>query len=65
MCMAFSHFQNINKATMDPDVVRAELEKARVHLQWHSKQYRKQLERNALFLHENLAYAIRLTCRVA
>ena len=34
MCIAFSNIQNLNKAKHDPNVVAAEIEKARVHLSW-------------------------------
>ena len=57
MCTAFSNLQNTNKARRDPEVLRAELGRARVHLQWCCKLYRKQLESDAYFLHEHPAYA--------
>ena len=57
MCTAFSNIQNLNKASRDPEVVRAELEKARVHLQWCCRLYQKQLDRGAYFLHEHPAGA--------
>ena len=53
MCTAFSNIQNLNKARRDPRVVEAELAKARVHLHWCCRLYRKQIARGAYFLHEH------------
>ena len=57
MRAAFSNLQNINRARRDPEGVRAELERARVHLRWCCKLYRKHVERNAYLLHDHPAYA--------
>ena len=53
MCTAFSHIQNLNKARRDPEVVRLEIVKARVHLAWCCRLYKKQVDRGAYFLHEH------------
>ena len=50
MCTAFSNIQNLNKAKRDPNVVAAEIEKARVHLKWCCH---LQVDRGAYFLHEH------------
>ena len=34
MCTAFSNIQNLNKAKRDPAIVKAEFEKALLHLRW-------------------------------
>ena len=45
MCTAFPNIQNLNKAKRDPAVVPAEIEKARVHLNWCCRLYQKQTDR--------------------
>ena len=53
MCTAFSNIQNLHKAKRDPQIVAAEIEKARVHLKWCCKLYQRQIDRGAYFLHEH------------
>ena len=49
MCTAFSNIQNLNKAKRDPNVVKAEIDKARLHLAWCCKLYQKQMDREDTF----------------
>ena len=42
MCTAFSNIPNLNKAKRNPAVVEAEIEKARVHLNWCCRLCQKQ-----------------------
>ena len=57
MRTAFSKIQNLNKARRDPAVVKAEYEKALVHLRWCCRLYQKQIDRGVSFLHEHPAGA--------
>ena len=57
MCTAFSNIQYLNKAKRDPEVVRRELAKACVHLNWCCHLYTKQMDRGAYFVHEHRAGA--------
>ena len=53
MCTAISNIQNLNKAKRDPEVVEAEMSKARTHLAWCCRLYQKEIDRGACLLLEH------------
>ena len=53
MCTVFWHIQNSNKANRDPKVVEHEVVRARVHIAFWFKLYKKQIDRGASLLHEH------------
>ena len=57
MCTAFCLWQKLNALKRDPELVRRELVKARLHLDFMMRMYRKQHEAGRLFLHEHPKYA--------
>ena len=57
MCTAFCTWQKLNHARMDPEIVRREMVRARVHLDFTMHLYRKQVAAGRLFLHEHPAHA--------
>ena len=57
MCTAFCTWQALNNLKRDPDVVKKELERAIMHLEFVLHLYRIQVEEGRLFLHEHPASA--------
>ena len=47
------HLQNLNKAKSYPTMIENEIEKARVHLNWCLRLYRKQTDLGAYFLQKH------------
>ena len=52
-CTAFSKLQHLSKAKRDPAVVKAELDAARVHLEFCMSLYLLQMRGNRFFVHEH------------
>ena len=57
VCTAWSAWQNLNNVKRDPEVVRKELIRARVHLEFCMELYREQHLAGRYFLHEHPAQA--------
>ncbi len=57
VCTAWCSWQALNAQRRDPEVVREEMVRARVHLDFVVSLYREQIEGGRLFLHEHPAGA--------
>ena len=57
MCTAWSTWQRLNNVRRDPAVVKREVTRARVHLDFVMSLYREQVEVGRLFIHEHPEHA--------